>query len=76
MLQEGRASMAQSGRKITAKDANQKLAQRRLSVLELAERLGNVAEACSPRSIGSDPNRSRHELGCGDEGIPAAEMRP
>ena len=34
---------------------------------------------CSPRSwvgsIGSDPNRSRHELGCGDEGIPAAEVR-
>ena len=38
--------MAQAARKITAKDANQKLAHRRLSVLELAERLGNVAEAC------------------------------
>ena len=28
------------------KDANEKLAHRRLTVLELAERLGNVAEAC------------------------------
>jgi hypothetical protein len=27
-------------------------------------------------SIGSDPSRSRHELGCGDERIPAAEVRP
>jgi transposase-like protein len=43
---KGRASMAQAARKITAKDANQKLAHRRLTVLELAERLGNVAEAC------------------------------
>ena len=38
--------MAQAARKITAKDANAKLAHRRLTVLELAERLGNVAEAC------------------------------
>ena len=32
--------------RVTAKDANEKLAHRRLTVLELAERLGNVAEAC------------------------------
>ena len=38
--------MAQAARKLTAKDANEKLAHRRLTVLELAERLGNVAEAC------------------------------
>src|SRR5215217_3218826 len=38
--------MAQAARKVTAKDANEKLAHRRLTVLELAERLGNVAEAC------------------------------
>jgi Winged helix-turn helix len=38
--------MAQAARKVTAKDANVKLAHRRLTVLELAERLGNVAEAC------------------------------
>jgi transposase InsO family protein len=38
--------MAQAARKVTAKDANAKLAHRRLTVLELAERLGNVAEAC------------------------------
>ena len=38
--------MAQAARRITAKDANAKLAHRRLTVLELAERLGNVAEAC------------------------------
>jgi transposase InsO family protein len=38
--------MAQAARKLTAKDAGEKLAHRRLTVLELAERLGNVAEAC------------------------------
>ena len=38
--------MAQAARKVTTKDANAKLAHRRLTVLELAERLGNVAEAC------------------------------
>jgi transposase InsO family protein len=38
--------MAQAARKVTAKDANAKLAHRRLTVVELAERLGNVAEAC------------------------------
>jgi transposase InsO family protein len=38
--------MAQAARRVTAKDANAKLAHRRLTVLELAERLGNVAEAC------------------------------
>jgi hypothetical protein len=31
---------------VTAKDANEKLAHRRLTMLGLAERLGNVAEAC------------------------------
>ena len=43
---KGRRAMAQAARKVTAKDANAKLAHRRLTVLELAERLGNVAEAC------------------------------
>ncbi len=38
--------MAQAPRKLAAKDANEKLAHRRLTVLGLAERLGNVAEAC------------------------------
>jgi transposase InsO family protein len=38
--------MAQAARKLTAKDPAEKLAHRRLTVLELAERLGNVAEAC------------------------------
>src|SRR3954452_15632377 len=38
--------MAQAVRKVTAKDATEKLAHRRLTVLELAERLGNVSEAC------------------------------
>ena len=31
---------------VTAKDLNTKLAHRRMTVLELAERLGNVSEAC------------------------------
>src|ERR687894_250310 len=38
--------MAQAAGKLTAKDTNEKLAHRRLTVLELAERLGNVTEAC------------------------------
>lgn len=38
--------MAQTARKRTAKDTNAKLAHRRLTVLELAQRLGNVTEAC------------------------------
>jgi transposase InsO family protein len=38
--------MGQAARKVTAKDPGEKLAHRRLTVLELAERLGNVSEAC------------------------------
>src|SRR3712207_5737067 len=38
--------MAQAARGITAEDPGGKLAHRRLTVLEPAERLGNVAEAC------------------------------
>jgi transposase InsO family protein len=38
--------MAQAARRLTAKDTNEKLAHRRMTVLELAERLGNVTEAC------------------------------
>src|SRR4029077_5639946 len=38
--------MAQAARKVTAKDPGEKLENRRLTVLELAERLGNVSEAC------------------------------
>jgi transposase-like protein len=38
--------MAQAARKVATKDASGKLAHRRLTVLGLAERLGNVAEAC------------------------------
>lgn len=33
-------------RRVTAKDPSEKLAHRRMTVLELAERLGNVSEAC------------------------------
>jgi hypothetical protein len=43
--------MAQAARKVTAKDAGEKLAHRRLTVLELAERLGNVSEACRQGGI-------------------------
>src|ERR687893_1514619 len=43
---QGGTPMAQAARRLTAKDTNEKLAHRRLTVLELAERLGNVAEAC------------------------------
>jgi hypothetical protein len=35
--------MVQAARKVTVKDANAKLAHRRLRMLELAERLGHVA---------------------------------
>jgi transposase len=45
-LREGGGARAQAARKLTAKDANEKLAHRRLTVLELAQRLGKVAEAC------------------------------
>jgi transposase len=46
-LRAGRDGDGASGaRKVTAKDGNEKLAHRRLTVLELAGRLGNVAEAC------------------------------
>lgn len=38
--------MAQAACRVTAKDPHEKLAHRRLTVLELAERLGNVTEAC------------------------------
>jgi transposase InsO family protein len=38
--------MGQAARKLTAKDPVEKLARRRMTVLELAERLGNVTEAC------------------------------
>jgi transposase InsO family protein len=38
--------MAQAARKLTAKDPVEKLAHRRMTVLELAQRLGNVTEAC------------------------------
>src|ERR671913_1680154 len=43
---QGGTPMAQAARRLTAKDTNEKLAHRRLTVLELAEGLGNVAEAC------------------------------
>jgi hypothetical protein len=41
------------GRTTTAgkRDAGSKLAQQRLSVLELAKELGNVAEACRQRGL-------------------------
>lgn len=35
-----------SAKRVTAKDPSEKLAHRRMTVLELAERLGNVSEAC------------------------------
>ena len=65
----GRSSTAARPQK---RDADTKLAQGRLSVLELAKELGNVAEACrqrgldrtsfyEPRGCGSAPRRQ-----CGD----------
>lgn len=38
--------MVQAARRVVAKDPNEKLAHRRMTVLELAERLGNITEAC------------------------------
>ena len=38
------------------RDARSKLAEHRLSVLELAGELGNVAEACRQRRLASIPN--------------------
>ena len=38
--------MGHAARRLTAKDPGEKLAHRRMTVLELAERLGNVSEAC------------------------------
>src|SRR5687768_12972436 len=43
---QGGTPIAQAARRVTAKDTNEKLQHRRLTVLELAERLGNVTEAC------------------------------
>lgn len=43
--------MAAAARKMLAKNANEKLAHRRLTVLELAERLNNVTEACRRSGI-------------------------
>jgi hypothetical protein len=40
------AGIEHAARRLTVKDTNEKLAHRRLTVLELAERLGNVSEAC------------------------------
>ncbi|PTM99057.1 helix-turn-helix protein, partial [Rhodovulum imhoffii] len=44
----GRSSTA---KKATPRDTATKLAQQRLSVLELARELGNVAEACRQRDM-------------------------
>jgi len=44
----GRTSTAATPQK---RDADTKLAQSRLSVLELAKELGNVAEACRQRGL-------------------------
>ncbi|MEM9050346.1 MAG: helix-turn-helix domain-containing protein, partial [Pseudomonadota bacterium] len=44
----GRSSTA---RKAVPRDAARKVAQQRLSVLELARELGNVAEACRQRGM-------------------------
>ena len=35
-----------AAKRVTAKNPHEKLAHRRMTVLELAERLGNVSEAC------------------------------
>ncbi len=43
--------MGRAARKVTAKDANKKLARRRLTVLEQAERLGNGTQACRRAGI-------------------------
>ncbi len=44
--------MAEVARKVMVKDANRKLAHRRLTVLELAERLNNFTKACRRGGIG------------------------
>ena len=43
-------------------DAATKLTRQRLSVLELAEILGNVSEACRRRGISQSPERTRPRL--------------
>jgi hypothetical protein len=43
--------MAQAARKVTAKGPSEKLAHRRLTLLELAERLGNVSNNCQRGGI-------------------------
>jgi hypothetical protein len=43
-LRVERKTMEQAARRLTAKDTNEKLTHQRLTVLELAERLGNVSE--------------------------------
>ena len=50
----GRSSTASAPRK---RDAGTKLAESRLSVLELAKELGNVAEACRRRAPSTSPGR-------------------
>lgn len=50
-----KTSTAPGTARVTAKDATTKLAHRRMTVLELAERLGNVSEAC--RRGGLVPSR-------------------
>lgn len=46
--------MVQAARRVVAKDPNEKLAHRRMTVLELAERLNNVTEARRRRGIRAD----------------------
>ena len=43
--------MARSAARVTEKDASAKLARQRLSVLELAQALGSVSEACRRRGM-------------------------
>jgi hypothetical protein len=50
--------MAQAAKRITARDPAKKLAHRRLTVLESAERLGNLTEACRRRPIEGERKRS------------------
>lgn len=55
------------------RDADTKLAQGRLSVLELAKELGNVAEACRRRGLDRDV-RHRFAARRSDDGM-VEEMR-
>ena len=54
--------MAQTARRMVAKDPVEKLAHRRMTVLELAGRLGNVTEAGKPRTNANDAKKQLNSI--------------